>query len=133
MTYTCARTGLNNLLHAYSDKTAYAQCTFAYSAGTGEDILLFTGKTNVSTVVIVCCELTVNPVYVLQGNVVPARGPKYFGWDPIFQPEGFDKTYAELEPAVKNTISHRYKALKALGEYFSENVPPPDKKLKTSH
>ena len=27
-----------------------------------------------------------------QGEIVPARGPKNFGWDPVFQPEGFDKT-----------------------------------------
>lgn len=68
----------------------------------------------------------------LQGTIVPARGPKDFGWDPVFQPEGFDKTYAELDSAIKNTISHRYKALKALGNYFAEIFPPPEKKTKTS-
>lgn len=38
---------------------------------------------------------------------MPARGPAAFGWDPIFQPDGFEETYAELDKAVKNTISHR--------------------------
>ncbi len=36
--------------------------------------------------------------------------PADFGWDPVFEPEGFDKTYAELDKEVKNSISHRYVA-----------------------
>ena len=46
----------------------------------------------------------------LQGKIVPARGPTDFGWDPVFQPDGFEQTYAEMDKAVKNTISHRYAA-----------------------
>ncbi len=34
--------------------------------------------------------------------------------DPIFQPDGFDLTYAEMDPTTKNSISHRYKALDQL-------------------
>ena len=56
----------------------------------------------------------------LQGTIVPARGQHYFGWDPIFQPEGFGQTYAELDPAVKNSISHRARALQALGKYLEQ-------------
>ena len=41
------------------------------------------------------------------GRIVPARGPASFGWDPIFQPDGYEETYAQLDKAVKNTISHR--------------------------
>ena len=33
--------------------------------------------------------------------------PTDFGWDPVFEPEGFDKTYAELDKDTKNAISHR--------------------------
>lgn len=38
---------------------------------------------------------------------MPARGPTDFGWDPVFLPDGFDTTYAEMDKDVKNTISHR--------------------------
>ncbi len=39
------------------------------------------------------------------------RGKNGFGYDPIFIPDGFTKTYAELDPAEKNKISHRGRAL----------------------
>ncbi|XP_062510582.1 inosine triphosphate pyrophosphatase-like [Corticium candelabrum] len=93
--------GLNRLLVGFDDKTANAVCTFAYSTGNPSDeIVLFKGIT--------------------PGRIVPARGPPNFGWDPIFQPDGFDKTYAELSKSVKNEISHRGKALQALKEYFKQ-------------
>jgi XTP/dITP diphosphohydrolase len=43
-----------------------------------------------------------------------ARGQLGFGFDPVFFVPGYQKTMAELEPAVKNTISHRAKALSHL-------------------
>jgi inosine triphosphate pyrophosphatase len=87
--------GLNNLLAAYPDKSAYAQCIFSYSEGPGTGPpRLFVGQCH--------------------GKIVPARGPKAFGWDPVFQPDGFDVTFAEMASEVKNTISHRYRSLEAL-------------------
>ncbi|MGZ8567408.1 MAG: RdgB/HAM1 family non-canonical purine NTP pyrophosphatase [Actinomycetota bacterium] len=44
------------------------------------------------------------------------RGTGGFGYDPIFLPEGWDRTMAELEPAQKDRISHRGRALRALRE-----------------
>ena len=62
---------------------------------------------------------------------MPARGPNYFGWDPVFQPDGFDQTYAEMTAEEKNGISHRGKALDALREYLMQrdnNPRSPDTK-----
>jgi XTP/dITP diphosphohydrolase len=42
------------------------------------------------------------------------RGSYGFGYDPIFVPHGFEETFAELPAEVKNTISHRAKALRGL-------------------
>ncbi|MDP3372095.1 MAG: non-canonical purine NTP pyrophosphatase [Candidatus Paracaedibacteraceae bacterium] len=44
----------------------------------------------------------------------PARGTNGFGFDPVFIPNGYDKTMAELGPIIKNKISHRAKSLKNL-------------------
>ncbi|XP_015757851.1 PREDICTED: inosine triphosphate pyrophosphatase-like [Acropora digitifera] len=114
--------GLHRLLTGWEDKSAYALCTFAFSTGNVEDpVMLFTGKT--------------------MGKIVEPRGPEKFGWDPCFQPDGFEQTYAEMTPETKNSISHRGKALSALKEYFDttlaaddskSNGEPAPKKLKTS-
>ena len=45
------------------------------------------------------------------GKIVPARGPTDFGWDPVFEPDGYDVTYAEMDTETKNSISHRFRAL----------------------
>ncbi|HYX32491.1 MAG TPA: RdgB/HAM1 family non-canonical purine NTP pyrophosphatase [Oligoflexus sp.] len=46
------------------------------------------------------------------------RGGEGFGYDPIFVPEGQDKTFAELNAAEKNSISHRNKAMVAFQEFL---------------
>ncbi|KIC18225.1 MULTISPECIES: RdgB/HAM1 family non-canonical purine NTP pyrophosphatase [unclassified Leisingera] len=49
---------------------------------------------------------------VMPGQLVwPIRGEHGFGYDPMFQPDGFDITCAEMDPAEKNKISHRGKAV----------------------
>ncbi|XP_044752138.1 inosine triphosphate pyrophosphatase [Coccinella septempunctata] len=92
--------GLYKLLAGFEDKTAQAVCTFAYHSGVeSEEVLLFKGITN--------------------GEIVEPRGPRDFGWDPCFQPNGFSQTYAEMPKEEKNKISHRFKALDLLRSHFS--------------
>ena len=93
--------GLNTLLTGFPTTSATALCTFAYSPGPGQDPILFEGRT--------------------EGHIVPARGPKHFGWDPVFEPiEGGGRTYAEMDGTEKNAISHRYRALEKLRVYVAE-------------
>ena len=63
--------------------------------------------------------------YVFEGEVHGVierekRGTAGFGYDPIFTPEGFDKTFAELPLNVKNEISHRGRAVKKLVDFLLE-------------
>jgi XTP/dITP diphosphohydrolase len=51
---------------------------------------------------------------VCEGQIIDEpRGANGFGYDPIFIPQGFDKTFAELPNKIKNDISHRGRALQA--------------------
>ncbi len=57
---------------------------------------------------------------VVEGTIVGApRGSKGFGYDPVFQPIGFDRTFAELLPDEKNRISHRAAAVRLLRDALS--------------
>ena len=52
---------------------------------------------------------------VIDGSIVDApRGRGGFGYDPVFEPRGFDQTFGELSPTEKNRISHRAQAIRAL-------------------
>jgi len=112
------REGLAKMLAGYEDKSAYAQCIFALSAGPNHPVHLFIGQT--------------------AGKVVDPRFPpneKPFGWDPIFEPdEGHGRTFAEMSKDEKNAISHRGRALAKVLAFFptwTEIDEPDDKKQKT--
>ena len=56
---------------------------------------------------------------IVKGEIIrERRGGEGFGYDPIFQPEGYDKTFAELGMDVKNHISHRARAVHKLAEFL---------------
>jgi XTP/dITP diphosphohydrolase len=44
----------------------------------------------------------------------PPRGRRGFGYDPIFVPDGYNETFGEMEPALKNRLSHRMRAFEQL-------------------
>ena len=61
------------------------------------------------------------PAVVVEGRVdgsltFPPRGNRGFGYDPIFIPDGHDQTFGELDPAFKDSISHRARAFEKLRE-----------------
>lgn len=69
------------------------------SAGEGSVLHIFEGK--------------------VEGSIIKEkRGAEGFGYDPIFMPEGYDKTFAELGLDIKNQISHRARAVKKLADYL---------------
>jgi len=58
---------------------------------------------------------------VCRGEILEEeRGDKGFGYDPVFLPVGFDKTFAELDAQTKNEISHRGKAIQKFYDWLKE-------------
>ncbi len=92
---TLGREGLWDLAKGLNTQKAYAQCMVGY-AENPNNIQFFEG--------------------IVKGEIVSPKGD-YFGWDPIFKPEGYDKTFAEIQ-SVKMVISHRKVALEKLKEYL---------------
>ena len=56
---------------------------------------------------------------VIKGEIIEEkRGDSGFGYDPIFKPEGYEQTFAELGNEIKNKISHRALAVQKLCEFL---------------
>jgi len=56
---------------------------------------------------------------IVNGEITRQKsGAEGFGYDPIFRPDGYDKTFAELGADIKNQISHRARATQKLAEYL---------------
>ena len=94
------REGLWKMVQNF-EHSAYAQCIFAFCEGPDAEPIVFVGK----------CD----------GKIVAPRGENMFGWDPIFMPDGFEQTFAEISSEEKNKISHRGKALELVKNYLEAN------------
>jgi XTP/dITP diphosphohydrolase len=94
--YTIGLPGVLKLMEGVDDRYAEFRAVVAYK--NGEEEKVFKG--------------------VCAGNITSqARGREGFGYDPIFLPEGKDKTFAE-DVETKSNLSHRAQALKKLIEYL---------------
>ncbi len=89
--------GLADLAIKYKDKTAYAKTIVGYLDRKGK-YHFFEGS--------------------VKGKIVKPKGKTKFGWDPIFMPDGFKKTFAQMDAEEKNKISMRRKAINKLRRYL---------------
>lgn len=70
-----------------------------------------------TVITLITPEKTIQVEGVVRGEMTKEEhGQGGFGYDPIFVPEGYDKTFGELPAEIKNNISHRARALQALVE-----------------
>lgn len=84
---------LPKMLDSFDDKSGSAICTICV-AFSPTNRIIYKGVTH--------------------GRIVPPRGDGGFGWDPIFQPDDYDETFAEMDAQTKNAVSHRRKAIEAM-------------------
>ncbi|MDD6890753.1 MAG: non-canonical purine NTP diphosphatase [Bacteroidales bacterium] len=57
---------------------------------------------------------------IVRGSITERKqGTSGFGYDPVFRPEGYDETFAEMGSVEKNRISHRARAVQRLVEYLT--------------
>lgn len=73
-----------------------------------------------------CTSITQEHLFegIVNGEITQERsGVGGFGYDPIFRPDGYDKTFAELGADIKNTISHRARATHKLADFLLQKTP----------
>jgi non-canonical purine NTP pyrophosphatase (RdgB/HAM1 family) len=55
---------------------------------------------------------------IVKGKIIKETGPSDFGWDPIFVPEGYNKSFQQMTREEKNAVSMRGRAVKKLKDYL---------------
>jgi len=96
---TLGNDGLAELVYKYENHSAYASSMIGYITEQG-DTHFFEGR--------------------VDGKIVTPQGASDFGWDPIFVPEGKEKTFAQMSADEKNAISHRKLAFTKLADFLDE-------------
>jgi len=92
--------GIAALAMKHEDRTAIARSTVGYRDPSG-NTHFFTGE--------------------IEGEIVPPRGSKAFGWNPIFVPTGHDRTFGEMTIEDKNRISMRGIATRKLTAHLAQH------------
>jgi non-canonical purine NTP pyrophosphatase (RdgB/HAM1 family) len=92
--------GIYQIARGFGNYSAEARCTIGY-ASSKRDTHFFEGR--------------------VKGSVVPPRGKNGFGWDVIFVPKGYDRTFGEMSSEEKNRISHRRLAADKLSAFLVKN------------
>jgi inosine triphosphate pyrophosphatase len=90
--------GLSDMIRRLGDDRAEARTIIGY-ADPGANLHFFEG--------------------VIAGRIVPPRGDQGFGWDRIFQPDGWQRTFAEMSLTEKNTCSMRRLALEKFRQFYT--------------
>ena len=94
---TIGNDGLFNIVEKLGNNKAEAKTIIGY-AKNPDEIYYFEGS--------------------IRGTIVSPKGKRDFGWDPIFQPNGYSRSFAELTQEEKNNISMRRIALDKLKEFI---------------
>lgn len=97
---TLGNDGILKLMEGIEDRRAYFKSVVAYWDG---EMHIFTGT--------------------VHGNIcLEKRGSGGFGFDPIFMPQGYERTFAEMTTEEKNTISHRGRAFEAFSNWLRKRL-----------
>jgi non-canonical purine NTP pyrophosphatase (RdgB/HAM1 family) len=91
--------GIYHIAEGFGDYSAEVRCTIGYATSKGA-MHFFEGS--------------------VLGKVVSPKGSNGFGWDVIFVPEGFSKTFGEMSAEEKNRISHRKLAADKLSAFLEK-------------
>ena len=86
-----------------------------------------TGKTNRNAQFRTVIALIINGEEMLFNGIVKGtiatekKGDSGFGYDPVFVPEGYSESFAQMSSETKNSMSHRFRATRQLADFLKEN------------